>query len=100
MNDILIQKCFNHPGREAAARCPECGRFFCRECVTEHQDRVLCASCLNMRLEKDSTKKRRLAAVLGLGQGLLGLWAAWLFFYFLANILVSIPSNFHEGVFW
>ena len=36
MSNLIHQRCSNHPGREAAVRCPECGRFFCRECVTEH----------------------------------------------------------------
>ena len=32
MNDLLYQRCFNHVLREAVARCPECLRYFCREC--------------------------------------------------------------------
>jgi hypothetical protein len=46
MQNLLLQRCFNHGMREAAARCPECGRFYCRECITEHDDRVLCSACL------------------------------------------------------
>lgn len=43
---IAQSRCAAHPDREAAARCPGCSRFFCRECVTEHAGRVLCARCL------------------------------------------------------
>ena len=28
------------------ARCPSCGNFFCRECITEHDELILCAACL------------------------------------------------------
>ena len=27
-------------------RCPGCRRGFCRECVAEHEQRLLCAACL------------------------------------------------------
>jgi hypothetical protein len=47
MQDITQQRCLNHMLREAVARCPECSRFFCRECITEHEDKVLCASFEN-----------------------------------------------------
>ncbi|MCI0613826.1 rhomboid family protein, partial [bacterium] len=40
---ISKQRCFFHSQREAVVRCPECGRYYCRECVTEHLDRLLCA---------------------------------------------------------
>ena len=47
LQDILRhQRCYHHHGREAVVRCPECGRFYCRECVTEHDDRMLCSRCL------------------------------------------------------
>ena len=44
MEDLVHQRCFNHMLREAVACCPECRRYFCRECVTEHEDKVLCAA--------------------------------------------------------
>jgi len=42
----LQQRCWNHEAREAACRCPGCGRSYCRECVSEHEGRLLCAACL------------------------------------------------------
>lgn len=42
----LQQRCWNHDAREAACRCPACGRSYCRECVSEHAGRLLCAACL------------------------------------------------------
>jgi len=35
-----------HPLREAAARCPHCGGTFCRECVTDEDDKLACPPCL------------------------------------------------------
>jgi hypothetical protein len=43
----LQQRCWNHEAREAASRCPACGRSYCRECVSEHEGRLLCAACLS-----------------------------------------------------
>ena len=51
MDDLLHQRCFNHMLREAVACCPECRRYFCRECVTEHEDKVLCAACLGHKVD-------------------------------------------------
>jgi len=73
----LEQRCWNHEGREAVCRCPECGRSFCRECVSEHQARLLCASCL-ARVAQGAVRKRnplrRLAAPAMLLAGLLLAW--------------------------
>ena len=100
MSELARQRCFHHPGREAAARCPSCGRYFCRECVTEHDDRVLCAQCLAKAGRKGLLRGRRLgglARTLWLG---IGVWLTWIFFYYLGRILLEIPSEFHEGGLW
>lgn len=39
-------RCLFHPLREAAARCPLCGGTFCRECVTDEDDKLACPPCL------------------------------------------------------
>jgi hypothetical protein len=39
-------RCLFHPLREAAARCPHCGGTFCRECVTDEDDKLACPPCL------------------------------------------------------
>ena len=39
-------RCLFHPLREAAARCPHCGGTFCRECVTDEEDKLACPPCL------------------------------------------------------
>jgi uncharacterized paraquat-inducible protein A len=94
------QRCVNHPQREASARCPECGRFFCRECITEHDDRVLCAFCL-ARLSLDRPAASRwwswlAQAVLMLLAFVVVFLAVLLFGYY----LLSFPSAFHQEGGW
>lgn len=98
--DLARQRCFNHARREAVARCPECGRYFCRECVTEHEDRVLCASCLT-RLTRDAGRARRSwRRLTRLFQCVAGVLILWLCFYVLGRGLLALPSSFHEGAVW
>lgn len=102
MDAIAARRCFFHDEREAVARCPSCGQFYCRECITEHEDRVICAACL-LRLGGTVEKTKRglfwpvAVRVLGAVAGLL---AAWFFFYVTGQQLMSIPSSFHEGNFF
>lgn len=100
MNDLTYQRCFNHAEREAVARCLACGQYFCRECVTEHEDRVICAACLRKVARVPFLRRRGFAAVLRGGQGLLGLLAAWFFFYLVGEQLLALPARFHEGTLW
>ena len=100
MDNLAAQRCLNHALREAVARCPECRQCYCRECVTEHDDRVICAACLR-KLTKPSLKERlRLAALGGWATAMLGVLAGWLFFYLLGQVLLAMPSDFHEGTVW
>ena len=97
----LQQSCFNHSRREAVARCPLCSRFFCRECVTEHEGRMLCTTCLS-GLVRSTPKTRRpwriwLSSLL---QGGFGLLLLWIVFYLIGRLLLAIPHSFHEGTIW
>ena len=100
MTSLAHQRCFNHAGREAVARCPQCGRFFCRECVTEHEDRVICAVCLRRQGRPQLTKRGWFVGVLRAGEVLLAVFAAWLFFRLVGGGLLLLPSSFHEGTLW
>jgi hypothetical protein len=92
------RRCRNHPPREAAARCPECGFFFCRECVTEHEDRILCSDCLRRKVVASGAYARgwlrRLAAALSAAAGLA---IAWLFFFLLGRGLLLLPTTLPEN---
>lgn len=100
MPDITQQRCHNHLEREAVARCPECGRFFCRECITEHEDKVHCAACLRKLVEPSEKTSDRFQGLFRFGHFLLGILILYVLIYYLAEILLALPSNFHEGSLW
>lgn len=98
---LIRQRCANHTLREAVARCPECRRYFCRECVTEHEDRLVCAACLQVLIAPVERKLRfRLAPVLLVAEGAAGLFLLWMGFYLLARVLLWVPAAFHEATLW
>ena len=98
--NLVAQRCRNHPTREAAARCPGCSRFFCRECISEHDGRVLCASCLARVVPEKGASGRRLATFNRLVLAFAGVFVAWFFFDLLGHVLLRIPAPFHEGTIW
>ena len=100
MHDLTHQRCWNHESREAVARCPECRRYFCRECVTEHEDRVLCSACLGKLLRSSEAKPRPFGPLVRLFHLIAGLMIVWLFFYYVGQVLVALPTSFHEGTLW
>ena len=91
------QRCLHHPEREAAYRCPGCKRYYCRECGAEHDGRILCAACLKKLTLAQQTEKRRWSRLAMAASPIAGLFIAWLFFFYLGQLLLSIPSSFHEG---
>jgi hypothetical protein len=96
---IARERCSNHAYREAVARCPECGRYFCRECVSEHGGRVVCAFCLK-RLGTKPVRRYRLARLMPLFQIVVGILLLWSSFYLLGKALLTIPSSFHGVTIW
>ena len=89
---LTQQRCFEHGEREAVARCLTCSRYFCRECVTEHDGRVMCMSCLRKATPATAKKQREFAGLFAVA----GLIMAWFFFYGLGEMLVLIPADVHE----
>lgn len=98
--DLTQQRCRNHAEREAVARCPGCGHYFCRECVTEHEDQVRCADCLRKIARVPLLQRKGFAGARYALQCLLGLLVAWFFFYLVGEALLALPSSFHEGTLW
>jgi hypothetical protein len=98
--DLASQRCFNHAEREAVARCPGCRHYFCRECVTEHDDRVVCAACLRKNTTVPLLKRRGVLGTFGVVRLVLGLVGAWFFFYLAGERLLTLPASFHEGTLW
>lgn len=100
MNTLRQQRCLHHPQREASARCPSCGHFFCRECTTEHGGRILCASCLARQARADTGAPRRRWRPMRWVAGALGVAAMWVVFYSAGRLLLAIPAEVHEGSVW
>jgi nucleoside recognition membrane protein YjiH len=100
MQSLTHQRCFNHAAREAVARCPECKQFFCRECITEHDDRVLCAACLRKLTHQPLAQRFALVQLLWLVQCVFGLLVVWYFFFLIGESLLKLPNSFHEGTIW
>jgi uncharacterized protein (DUF983 family) len=100
MNPLARQTCVNHLEREAAARCPECGQYYCRECVTEHDGRVICAACLKQLAQSGKTGHPAMGRLRRIGGALLGMALAWVFFYWTGQALLRIPANYHDGSVW
>jgi hypothetical protein len=101
MTVISDQHCHLHPQREAVVRCPECRHYFCRECVTEHDGRMLCSNCLAHLAGRRCKPERTWGQGLLLaGEGILGFLVLWYAFYLVGLTLLKIPNAFHEGTIW
>jgi hypothetical protein len=98
--ELARQRCLHHAAREAVARCPECQHFFCRECVTEHDDRVICAACLKKLRLGIGARKHTFAAVRRVAAAALAFLAAWFFFFMIGESLLRLPDAFHESTLW
>jgi uncharacterized paraquat-inducible protein A len=93
------RKCANHASREAVARCPECKKDFCRECITEHNNKMLCTNCLQEITRKKDAKKKKLAALFTIVLFFLGMLISYYFFLGVASMLSEMPDQFHNGEF-
>jgi len=90
----IQQRCWNHEAREAVCRCPECGRSYCRECVTEHEARLLCAACIvKIQSPAGAPKRRSFTALLALT----GIVVAFLFFYGAGEALILITNRMEQS---
>ncbi|ACL02673.1 rhomboid family protein [Desulfatibacillum aliphaticivorans] len=111
MQSISQERCLLHEDREAAARCPECQRYFCRECITEHEGRVICSRCLEIILNQSRSEKeggglikrvyqRTKSGALTALQVLIALLIIWGSFHYFGKVMAEIPSDFHDGTIW
>ncbi len=95
---IAAQRCFTHNERGASGRCPACTRFYCRECLTEHEGRVLCTRCLQALSKPEAVKS--LSFLRGITRGVVGLSGVALagaFFYLAGLLMARLPASFHDG---
>jgi len=92
----IQQRCWNHEAREAVCRCPECGRSFCRECVTEHEARLLCASCLVAAARARRSPRGVVRRLLPAGMALAGVLLAWTVFYSAGEALILVTERLEQ----
>lgn len=99
MSSLSDQKCFNHALREAVARCTECRNFYCRECITDHEKKLICTSCLEQReiAEQKSTARFSIAKPFFT---LVACFVLFLMFYAFGETLLLMPDSFHDGTIW
>ncbi|MEY4388127.1 MAG: hypothetical protein RLY20_3410 [Verrucomicrobiota bacterium] len=100
MQPLAQQRCFNHAEREAAARCPECKRDYCRECVTEYDDRLICTSCLQKLAAAPTASRRSFAGMFLIVRCAASVFLLWFLFYLIGEGLSSLPDSFHQGTLW
>ena len=98
MPSLANQRCFFHAQREAALKCLGCGRFYCRECATEHDGRWLCSACLGQRLDQPQGGRPWLRGLLRAGGLLLALVCLWGAFYFVGAVLMAVPTPTHDSL--
>jgi hypothetical protein len=91
---LIQQRCWNHDTREAVCRCPQCSRSYCRECVTEHEARLLCAACLKSIARTD--KKHRFSWSVKPAMFVGGLVLAWFIFFAAGETLIWISSRLEQ----
>lgn len=108
---LVQQRCLHHTERQAVARCPRCASYYCRECITEHDEQVVCASCLRSLLKPRTPEGeprrhwlRRITRLPGqLGQLtllLIGLLIIWSFFHLVGKGLLATPAKYHDATLW
>ena len=93
----LHQRCWNHDAREAVCRCPQCGRSYCRECVTEHEARLLCAPCLDALIHPAQPKTTGLRRLRPAAMALAGILLAWVIFYGAGETLILITGRIEQS---
>ncbi len=93
MPRLALHRCFHHEDREAVCRCPNCARYFCRECVAPHDGRLLCSPCvLNLAAAASDTEAVR-RVPRGIGQvflAVLTLLMVWLIFFLAGWTLIQL----------
>jgi hypothetical protein len=92
----LQQHCWNHDAREAACRCPACGRSYCRECVSEHAGRLLCAACLTAATSKPERETGGLGKLAPPGMIAAGILLAWLIYWAAGASLIGVIRRMQQ----
>ena len=85
---VVQQHCWNHTVRGAVCRCPVCHRPFCRECVSEHDSRLLCATCIRAAVSEPD-RARRSTRIWAPAVILASTLLAWAIFFSLGQFIME-----------
>ncbi|MCC6537827.1 MAG: rhomboid family protein [Bryobacterales bacterium] len=97
MSTVLTrQRCWTHAQREAVSRCPSCKKFYCRECVTEHDGRLLCVQCLAAGTVAQGGRAGTRWVVLA-AMAVLGVLVSFVVFYTAGYVLQQLPPAWTRG---
>lgn len=87
--------CCLHPQRGAAGICKGCARPFCRECLTEHDYRFLCKSCMAALVAADARRATLWAWISRPAAAIASFLAVYLTFFAFGKIIALIPPEYH-----
>jgi hypothetical protein len=93
MSSLSSLRCFNHGTREAVARCPECERFYCRECISDYDGIAICASCLGAKATPEEKVPRNFDVLFDVSRIVIGLMFCWLLLYVTGTLLQMFPTT-------
>ena len=96
MPQFSQQRCFVHPSREAVSLCLECRRAFCRECVVDHDGRLICAACLARLRAPVARGNRFLRQSLSAAATALAILLCWILFYMFGRLLLLAEPAHHS----
>jgi hypothetical protein len=100
MSTFATRRCFIHANREAASLCVTCRRSFCRECVVDHEGRLMCNACLAKATKRPATRESRLAILTGPINILCAVVLCWFVFYMVGRgflLLEPVRHQFEEA---
>jgi hypothetical protein len=87
--------------REAVASCPSCQHHYCRECITEHEDIIVCRHCLASQIDLQPKEPSPFISYsLGFVEMSVGLVILLSSIYFYCFLFSQAPKDFHDGEIW
>jgi len=93
---LARRRCWSHATREAVSRCPSCKKFYCRECVTEHDGRLLCVTCL-AAAGAATVKRTGTRWIVWMTAAIAGLLITFFLHATLGYVLEKLPPSWGRG---